>query len=56
VLNPAVCCEILDAVVTNHNVDDNELFADLLESIDEPIAQVSADGIYDTLDTHERKR
>jgi hypothetical protein len=46
--------EIVAAALTTHDVGDNEMFADLLEPIDEPIAQVSADGSYDSWDTHER--
>ncbi len=44
--------EILAAAVTTNDVDDNEVLADLIELIDEPIAQVSADGSYDSRDTH----
>jgi hypothetical protein len=40
--------EILAAVLTTRDVGDNEVFADLLEQIDEPIEQVSADGSYDS--------
>lgn len=46
--------EILAAVVTTNDVGDNEVLADLLEPIDEPIVQVSGDGSYDSWDTHER--
>lgn len=46
--------EILAAVLTTNDFGDNEVFADLLEQIDEPLAQVSADGSYDSWDIHER--
>jgi hypothetical protein len=46
--------EILAAVLTTNDFGDNEVFADLLEQIDEPIVQVSGDGSYDSWDTHAR--
>ncbi len=39
--------EILAAVVTTNDVHDAEVLNDVLEAIDGPIAQVSADGAYD---------
>ena len=46
--------EILAAALTTNEVGDNEMLADLLELIDEPLAQVSADGSYDSWDTYAR--
>ncbi len=40
--------EILSAALTSHNVGDSEMLPDLLEPIDGPIDQVSADGAYDS--------
>lgn len=39
--------EILAAVVTTNDYHDGEVLKDVLEAIDEPIGQVSADGAYD---------
>lgn len=39
--------EILSAVVTGNDTHDSEVFEDLLDGIDAPIEQVSADGAYD---------
>jgi len=44
--------EILAAVLTSNDVADNEVFVVLLDSIDEPVVQVSADGSHDSWDTH----
>lgn len=45
---------ILAVALTTHDVGDNEMLPALLEQIDSPIEQVSADGSYDSWDTHER--
>jgi Transposase DDE domain len=39
--------EILAVVVTTNDVSDGQLLPDLLDQIDDPIAQVSGDGAYD---------
>ena len=36
--------EVLAALLTSNDVDDSTMFADLLDAIEEPIDQVSADG------------
>lgn len=41
--------EILSAVFTGNEVSDGEVLDDLLEGIDEPIAQLSGDGGYDQI-------
>ncbi|MBD2448550.1 IS5 family transposase [Nostoc sp. FACHB-152] len=40
--------EILGAVVTTNDMADCEVLPDILEQIDQPIEQVSGDGVYDT--------
>lgn len=44
--------EIVATVVSTNNVGDSEVLSDLLEQIDEPIEQLSADGSYDTWEVH----
>lgn len=44
--------EIIAAALTGHNVGDSEVFADLLDQIEGPIDQVSADGAYDSHDNY----
>lgn len=39
--------EILSAVVSSNNVSDDEVFADLLDGIEDEIGQASGDGAYD---------
>ena len=39
--------EILTGVVTTNDIQDGEVFEDLLDGIDDEIEQVSADGAYD---------
>ncbi len=39
--------EMLAAVVSTHNVSDDEAFGDLLDAIEGEIEAVSADGAYD---------
>jgi IS5 family transposase len=46
--------EIVAAALTTHDVGDNEMLPDLLDQIDGPIDQVSADGAYDSWDNHEQ--
>ncbi len=46
--------EVLAAALTSNDVGDNTMFADLLDAIEEPIDQVSADGAYDSWDNHAR--
>lgn len=41
--------EIRTAVLTDNSVGDAETLPDLLEQVEEPLSQVSGDGIYDTL-------
>lgn len=50
--------EIVAAVVTTNNVADSQVVAELLEQVEEPLAQVSADGAYDKRTCYEaiRKR
>ena len=45
---------ILAVALTTPDVGDNEMLPALLEQIDSPVEQVSADGSYDSWDTHER--
>lgn len=45
--------EILAVITTERSVGDCEVLPRLLESITEPIAQVSADGAYDTIACHQ---
>ena len=40
--------EVVAAVLTTNDTHDSEVFEDLLEQVEEPINQVSADGAYDT--------
>jgi Transposase DDE domain len=42
--------EIVAAAVTSNDLSDGQLLPDLLDQIDDPIAQVSGDGAYDTRD------
>jgi hypothetical protein len=42
------------AVLTTNDIKDNEVFEDLLEQVQEPINQVSADGAYDTFECYEQ--
>jgi len=45
--------EIRAVVLTNNSVGDAETLPDLLEQLEEPLSQVSGDGIYDTLGCYE---
>jgi Transposase DDE domain len=45
--------EIVATLATTHNVGDGEVLPNLLDQVPEPIAQVSADGSYDTRACHE---
>ena len=45
--------EMVALVVTENNVGDAEVVEELLDQVGGTIAQVSADGAYDTFDTHE---
>lgn len=44
--------EVVAAVLTTNDIKDNEVFEDLLEQVEEPINQVSADGAYDTFECY----
>lgn len=44
--------EVVATVLSTNNVGDSEVLADLLDQIDEPIEQLSADGSYDTWEIH----
>ena len=44
--------EIMATVLSTNNVGDSEVLSDLLDQIDEPIEQLSADGSYDTWEIH----
>ena len=44
--------EILSVKMTSNDCGDNEVFEDLIDPIDEPIEQISADGAYDTWEAH----
>lgn len=45
--------EILAVVVTTNDFSDGQVLPDLLEQIDDPIAQVSGDGAYDQRQCYE---
>ena len=45
--------EILAQITTENNVGDSEVVEELLQQVEGTIAQVSADGAYDTFDTHQ---
>jgi hypothetical protein len=45
--------EIVASVVSTNDVGDSEVMSDLLEQIQDPIHQVSADGAYDTFGCHD---
>jgi hypothetical protein len=45
--------EVVAAVVTTNNVADSQVLPDLLEQVEEEIAQVSGDGSYDKRDCYE---
>jgi len=47
--------EIVASVVTTNDVQDSEVFKDLLDQVEEPIHQVSADGAYDSFECYERR-
>jgi len=42
------------AVLTTNDIKDNEVLEDLLEQVQEPMNQVSADGAYDTFECYEQ--
>ena len=44
--------EVVAAVLTTNDIKDNEVFEDLLEQVEKPINQVSADGAYDTFECY----
>jgi hypothetical protein len=44
--------EIVATVLSTNNVGDSEVLSDLLDQIDEPIEQLSAEGSYDTWEIH----
>jgi hypothetical protein len=46
--------EIVAAVLTTNDIKDNNVLEDLLEQVEEPINQVSADGAYDTFECYEQ--
>lgn len=46
--------EIVASVVTTNDVQDSEVFKDLLDQVEEPIHQVSADGAYDSFSLNEQ--
>ena len=51
-LHIAICAEsqnIVGAMLTTNNVGDSEVFGNLLDRINGPIASVSGDGAYDTV-------
>lgn len=45
--------EIVASVISTNDVGDSEVLPDLLQQIQDPIHQVSADGAYDTFGCHE---
>jgi len=45
--------ELLASVVSTNDLKDNQVLEELLEQIDGPISQVSADGAYDSRDSYE---
>ena len=46
--------EIVASVVTTNDVHDAQVFKDLLDQVEEPIHQVSADGAYDSFECYEQ--
>jgi hypothetical protein len=48
--------EVVAAVVTTNNVADSQVFADLLEQVDDELEQVSGDGSYDKRSCYETIR
>ena len=38
--------------LTSNDCGDNEVFEDLIDPIDEPIEQISGDGVYNTWEAH----
>jgi hypothetical protein len=55
-LHIALCAEsqsVVGAILTTNNVGDSEVFGNLLDTIDAPIASVSGDGAYDTVDCYD---
>ena len=46
--------EIVAASLTTHDVTDGEVFGELLEPVDEPISQVSADSAYDRFECYQQ--
>ena len=47
--------EIVATLATTHTVGDGEVLPNLLDQVPEPIAQVSADGSYDSRTWHMRR-
>ena len=46
--------EIVASIVTTNDIKDSQVLGELLEQIDEPINQVSADGAYDSLECYQQ--
>ena len=46
--------EIVASVVTTNDIHDSQVFKDLLDQVEEPIHQVSADGAYDNFECYEQ--
>jgi len=46
--------EIVASVVTTNDVHDGQVFKDLLDQVEEPIHQVSADGAYDNFECYKQ--
>lgn len=46
--------EIVASVVTTNDVHDGQVFKDLLDQVEEPIHQVSADGAYDNFESYKQ--
>lgn len=44
---------VADSLI-NHDITDSQVFGDLLDQVDEPIKQVSADGAYDNFECYEQ--
>jgi hypothetical protein len=45
--------EIIASVITTNDFGDGEVLSDLLEQIDSPLSQASADGAYDSFENYE---
>ena len=42
------------AALTTNEIKDSQVFKDLLEPVDEPIEQISADGAYDSFECYQQ--